>query len=141
MVRKNLLDICLIRAGDPRIAKQMTNLDPYKTVSSMPPITRDMSYSVPKEYCEEDINEEIRIALAGEVEILEEIKILSETLFEDLPAIAKEKLGIKSNQKNILVRVTLRSLDKTLTKEYVNSLLDEIYLKINQGLKGYRNVV
>lgn len=59
----------------------------------------------------------------------------------DLPEIAKEKLGINENQKNVLVRVTLRSLDQTLTKEYANKFLDEIYDKINQGQKGYKNVV
>jgi len=33
MVRKNLPDIRLIRANDSRIAKQMTNLEPYIPVS------------------------------------------------------------------------------------------------------------
>ncbi len=94
-----------------------------------------MSYSVNKNYQEEDINEEIRIALGNKVEILEEIKTLNQTSFEDLPQIAKEKLGINENQKNILVRVILHSLDQTLTKEYANLLLDEVYLKINQGKK------
>lgn len=141
MVRKKLPDIRLIRAKDPRIVKQMTNLDPYIPVSSMPAISRDMSYSVPKDHGEEDISEAIRVALGEAVEILESVEILGQTDYQDLPVVAKEKLGIRSGQKNVLVRVVLRSLDQNLTKEYANILLDQIYLKINYGEKGYKNVV
>jgi phenylalanyl-tRNA synthetase alpha chain len=141
MVRKKLPDIRLIRTKDPRIAKQMLNLDIYVPVSTMPAISRDMSYSVPKDYGEEDISKAIRVALGEAVEILESVEILSQTDYQDLPVVAKEKLGIQPDKKNILVRVVLRSLDQTLTKDYANILLDQIYLKINYGEKGYKNVV
>lgn len=139
MVRKNLPDIRLIRSTDPRITAQMLNLDLYKPVSMLPPVKRDMSYSVPKDYAEEDISEDIRNALGINVEILEEVLILSETSYEELPEIARQKLGIKPDQKNVLVRVVLRSLNITLTNEYANQLMDEVYSKINQGERGYVN--
>mgnify|MGYP002778872218 FL=1 len=139
MVRKQLPDIRLIRAKDERIQKQMTNLESYTSVSSMPPISRDISYSTMNDYSEEDVSESIRLALGDEVNLLEEVKILNQTSYNDLPDIAKERLGIEPSQKNVLVRVVLRSLDQTLTKEYANNLLDKVYIQINQGKGGYLN--
>jgi phenylalanyl-tRNA synthetase alpha chain len=141
MIRKNLPDIRLIRSEDARIKAQMQNLESYKPVSMMPTITRDMSYSVPVDYSEEDISEAIRSSLGSEVEILEEVKILGSTDYQDLPEIAKQRLGTKPDQKNVLVRVVLRSIEKTLTKEYASSLMDEVYRQVNQsGTEGYNAV-
>ncbi|MES2971276.1 MAG: hypothetical protein V4702_03085 [Patescibacteria group bacterium] len=62
---------------------------------------------------------------------------MSETLAEQLPDKIKERLGCKPNQKNILVRITLRHLEKTLTKKQANDIYDHIYGKINYGTGGY----
>ena len=138
MVRKNLPDIRLIRSTDPRIKSQMENLDIYKPVSLMPAVSRDMSYSVPNDYTEEDIHEDLRLSLNENVKILEEVIIISQTNYQDLQEVARQKLGIKPNQKNILVRLILRDLDRTLTKEYANQLMDNIYKQVNQsGTLGY----
>lgn len=141
MVRKSIPDIRLIRSINPKIAVQMTNLETYKPVSLMPGVTRDMSYSVPQTYTEEDVSDDIRIAIGDEIGLLEEVQILQEIAYSNLPDIAKDKLGIKNNQKNILVKITLRSLEKTLTKEYVNTLIDKIYKEVNKsGTKAYGNI-
>lgn len=138
MIRKNLPDIRLIRSTDSRIRNQMENLEPYKSVSLMPPVSRDLSYSVPDDYAEEDIHEDLRLSLGENARILEEVIILSQTNYQDLPEAAKQRLGIKQNQKNVLVRMILRDLDKTLTNEYANMLIDEVYKKVNQsGTSGY----
>ncbi|HMS23845.1 MAG TPA: hypothetical protein PKB09_03490 [Candidatus Saccharibacteria bacterium] len=137
MTLKAIPDIRYLRSPNPKIAAQMIDLEPYREVSNQPAIQRDMSYSVPNSYVEEDINEYIRNALGDEVDVLESVEVLSETTCADLPEVAKEKLGIKNGQKNVLVRVTLRHLEKTLTKGDANRLYDRIYEKVNHGSGGY----
>ena len=45
MLRKGIDDIRLLRATEPRIAGQMLDPSPYRPVSSMPPVRRDLSRS------------------------------------------------------------------------------------------------
>ena len=106
-------------------------------MSSQPAITRDMSYSIPAGYVEEDINEDIREALDEKQNILESVEILSETAYKDLPQKIQERLGISSDQKNVLVRITLRHLERTLENKEANQIYDDIYKKINHGTGGY----
>jgi hypothetical protein len=47
--------------------------------------------------------------------------------------LAARRLGARSGQKNLLVRVVLRDLEQTLTNQAANSLGDRIYLAIHQG--------
>ena len=115
----------------------MKDLDKYHEVSNQPAIQRDMSYSVPAGYVEEDVNEDIREALGDKQNILESVEILSETAYEDLPQKIQERLGISSEQKNVLVRITLRHLDRSLENKEANQIYDDIYKKINHGTSGY----
>ncbi len=115
----------------------MKNLDVYSEVSNQPAIKRDMSYSVPAKYVEEDVSQDIMSALAGDVAALEEVEVLNETKYTDLPVQARSNLGILPDQKNVLVRVTLRHLEKTLTKKEANTIYDSIYPQINYGSAGY----
>ena len=48
----------------------------------------------------------------------------------------KERLGIEPNEKNILVRIILRSLERTLTSEECNTYRDIIYRHISTK-EGY----
>ena len=137
MTLKQIPDIRYLRSKNPAIAKQMQNLNKYIEVSDQPAIKRDMSYSVPTSYVEEDINEEIRQALGANEPLLESVEILSTTNYVCLPVVAVEKLGIKPNQKNILVRVTLRSLEASITNDQANKIYSQIYPKINHGTAGY----
>ena len=50
-----------------------------------------------------------------------------------LPGPAARRLGARPGQKNLLVRVVLRDLEKTLTNDAANALRDRIYLAIHQG--------
>jgi len=52
-----------------------------------------------------------------------------------LTGTAARRLGARPGQKNLLVRVVLRDLEKTLTNEAANGLRDRIYLAIHQGTK------
>jgi phenylalanyl-tRNA synthetase alpha chain len=137
MARKNLPDIRLIRSVDPRIIKQMTNMEKFKNVSDQPAISRDMSYCVNSNDTEEDICEDIRNVFGDKSELLEQVEILERTHFSQLNHIAKEKLGALEGQDNVLVKITLRHPDKTLTKERANELYDLAYPKLNKGTKGY----
>lgn len=138
MARKNLPDIRLIRSTDPRVIKQMTNMEKFKNVSDKPAISRDMSYCVSKDDTEEDICENIRDVFGDKADLLEEVKILERTRFDALHPIAKERLGAKEGQDNVLVRIILRHPDKTLVKKEAAYLYTMAYPKLHQGnTKGY----
>ncbi len=137
MTIKDIPDIRYLRSTNPKIAAQMKYLQKYKEVSSQPAITRDMSYSVPKAYVDEDINEDIREALGVNQNILESVEVLSQTARKDLPSKIQKRLGISSGQKNILVRITLRHLERSLENKEANNIYDNIYSKINHGTRGY----
>lgn len=137
MTLKNLPDIRHLRSNNAKIAEQMKHLDIYKEVSNQPAIIRDMSYSVPESYVEEDVSQDIMQAMGAQLDALEEVEILSQTAYEDLPEVARKNLGIKLNQKNLLVRITLRHLTKTLTKKEANRIYDQVYRLINKGSSGY----
>ncbi len=138
MIIKGIDDIRILRSEDPRIKRQMANLDHYQPVSKYPPVRQDMSFSVANECTEEDICEAIRDAMDDKVEILEEVTILSETAYDDLPPQAIQRLGIKPGQKNILARIVLRSHERSLLQEEANELRNRVYLGVNQsGTHGY----
>lgn len=137
MTLKDIPDIRYLRSNNPRIAEQMTNLEPYVEVSNQPAIKRDMSYSVPATYVEEDISSDIRDALKDKVDTLEEVEILNETPYDSLPPIVRERLGCQPSQKNVLVRVTLRHLERSITNEEANEIYEQVYGHINKGVGGY----
>ena len=133
MLIKGIPDIRLLRSADPRIADQMADLARYQRVSSMPPITRDLSVAVADDEDEETLGDRVRDALGSDAPCVEEVRVLSATDCDRLPASAARRLGARPGQKNLLVRVVLRDLEKTLTNEAANSLRDRIYLAIHQG--------
>ena len=137
MTLKDIPDVRYLRSTNPKIAMQMKDLEKYHEVSRQPAIQRDMSYSVPVGYVEEDINEDIREALGDKQNILESVEILSEATYKDLPPKIQERLGIANDQKNILVRIILRHLERTLENKEANQIYDDIYKKINYGTGGY----
>jgi phenylalanyl-tRNA synthetase alpha chain len=117
----------------------MLDLEPYREVSSMPPVVRDISVVVDKNLDVELLGDMIRDSSVDE-KLIEEVIILSETLYEQLPEKAKDRLGIEPNEKNILVRIVLRSLEKTLTNEECNAYRDIIYRHISTK-EGYLNSI
>ena len=133
MLIKGIPDIRLLRSADPLIADQMRDLARYRPVSSMPPMTRDLSVAVAEDEDEETLGNRVRDALGTEAPCVEEVRVLSATACDRLPASAARRLGARPGQKNLLVRVVLRDLEKTLTNEAANSLRDRIYLAIHQG--------
>ncbi len=137
MALKTLPDIRFLRSTDSRIASQMKNFEKFKNVSNQPPISRDMSYCIPCDYTEEDICEEIKNAFGDKSFLIENVSIVSRTKFNDLVPIARERLGASEGQDNVLVKITLRHPDLTLTKVEANSLYDGAYPKLHKGNVGY----
>jgi phenylalanyl-tRNA synthetase alpha chain len=75
----------------------------------------------------------VRDALGADTSCVEEVRVLSVTACQQLPASAIGRLGAKPGQKNLLVRVVLRDLEKTLTNQTANALRDRIYRALHQG--------
>ena len=133
MLRKGIPDIRLLRSADPRVAGQMTDLAPYRPVSSMPPVRRDLSVAVEADDTVEDLGDRVRDALGPDADAVEEVTVLAETPRDRLPAKAIARLGIGPQQKNVLVRVVLRHLERTLTDEDANRMRDRVYAALHQG--------
>jgi phenylalanyl-tRNA synthetase alpha chain len=133
MLVKGIPDIRLLRSADPRIAAQMRDLAAYQPVSSMPPVRRDLSVAVAADDDEETLGDRVREALGADAACVEEVRVLAATAYDRLPGPAARRLGARPGQKNLLVRVVLRDLEKTLTNDAANALRDRIYLAIHQG--------
>ena len=133
MLRKGIPDIRLLRSGDPRVVAQMGDLVPYASVSSMPPIRRDLSIAVDSDDEDEDLGGRVRDALGIDADAVEEVTLISRTSFGDLPPAARARLGMTPDLRNVLVRVVLRHLERTLTDEEANALRDRIYAALHRG--------
>lgn len=136
MIIKQINDIRLLRSENPKIKEQMLNLDLYKNVSKFPAINQDISISVNNSLAEEDFCEMSRNVLGDNINNLEELKMLSTTSFEDLPPVAIERLGIKPGQKNVLIRLTFRSHERTLLREEASEMKEQVYKALDQTETG-----
>jgi phenylalanyl-tRNA synthetase alpha chain len=135
MLRKQIPDIRLLRSADPRVADQMRDLAPYQPVSAMPAVRRDLSVAVGPEEDDETLGDRVRDALGPDADCVEDVAILSSTACADLPSAAAERLGARPGQRNLLVRIVLRHLERTLTDDEANALRDRVYAAIHQGAR------
>jgi phenylalanyl-tRNA synthetase alpha chain len=135
MLRKGIPDIRLLRSADPRVAGQMRDLAPYQPVSAMPAVRRDLSVAVDPGEDDETLGDRVREALGADADCVEEVTVLSSTARADLPEAALARLGARPGQRNVLVRVVLRHLDRTLTDGEANALRDRVYAAIHQGTR------
>ena len=133
MLIKDIPDIRLLRSADPRVAGQMLTLDRYTAVSTRPAISRDLSVAVAAGDLAEDLGDRVRDALGTGAVCVESVQIVQRTPVAALPEQARRRLGASAGQDNLLVRIVLRDLDRTLTDGEANSLRDRIYAAIHQG--------
>ena len=133
MLRKGIPDIRLLRAADPRVAEQMLDLDPYRPVSNMPAISRDLSVAVGPADDDEQIGDRVRDALGDDALAVEEVSVLTDTPYDQLPPSAIERMGMGPGQRNLLVRVVIRHPDRTLTDAEANGIRDRIYAAVHRG--------
>lgn len=133
MLAKGMDDIRVLRSDDPRIAGQMLDLEPYRPVSAQPPVRRDLSVAVDASCTPEELGDRVRQALGSRVESLESVQVLSETPYDALPPAARDRIGIGPGQKNVLVRIVIRDLVRTLTSAEANALRDAVYASLHEG--------
>ena len=126
MLRKGIADIRLLRATDARIASQMGDLSLYRPVSNFPAIVRDISIAVDDDLDGELLGDRVRAALGDDADCVETVEVVAETPGAELTEIARTRLNWRAGQKNVLVRVVLRHVERTLTREEANALRDRI---------------
>ena len=135
MLAKGLDDLRLLRSTDPRVTSQLLDLSPWRPVSKQPPIRRDLSLAVHERLMSEELGDRVREAMGDRADDVEAIEVLSETTHAALPEAARERLGLSPGQKNVLVRLTLRALTRTLTDAEANRLRDEVYAALHEGYR------
>jgi len=135
MLRKGIGDIRLLRSTDSRVAKQLLDLSPYQPVSSMPPVRRDLSLVVgaSTDTSDEALGDRVRQALGADEDAVELLEVLGETSYDDLPPAARGRLQLTPGQRNVLVRLILRPVDRTLTAAEANTLRDKVYSALHEG--------
>lgn len=135
MLVKRIPDIRLLRSEDPRIALQMLDLAPYRPVSTRPPMRRDLSIVTDADVTQEELGDAVREALGERAAVVETVAVRSETGWDALPAHVRERLGMRAGQKNVLLEVVLRHVDRTLRTEEANEARDDIYRAVHRGTK------
>lgn len=133
MLAKHIDDIRLLRSADPRVAAQMLDLKPYRAVSRQPPVRRDLSIAVAADTIAEDIGDRVRASLGDDVDALESIDILSETPYAGMPAVARARIGMRAEHKNVLLRLVIRHATRALTSGEANRLRDRVYAAVHEG--------
>jgi phenylalanyl-tRNA synthetase alpha chain len=136
MLAKGIGDIRLLRSDDERIARQMLDLAPYRPVSRQPAARRDLSVMVRQELDPEGVGDRIREALGEDVARVESADVLSETDYERLPPAAIERMGAAPGQKNLLVRLTIRDVGRTLTSGEANEVRNRVYRALHEGTRA-----
>jgi phenylalanyl-tRNA synthetase alpha chain len=135
MLRKGIGDIRLLRSTDPRVAEQMLDLSPYKPVSALPAVRRDLSVVVGPDVdtSAEALGDRVRQALGDSAEAAESVEVKGETPYDELPEAARARLQLTPGQRNVLIRLVLRPLDRTLTDAEANLLRDQVYSALHEG--------
>lgn len=133
MLRKGIDDIRLLRSDDPRVTAQMNDLRPYQPVSSHPPAIRDVSLAMSERPDAELLGDRLRDALGTRATDVEAVEVISVTEAVDLPPQARQRLGMTDHQVNVLVRLTLRAIGRTLTAAEANRLRDIVYAELHEG--------
>ena len=136
MLRKGIPDIRLLRDTHERVQAQMHDLLPWRPVSRLPSITRDISLAVTPGQSEELLTENMLLA-AGECSgWIEEMQVMGRWGEAQLPAQAVARLGLLSGQENVLLRVVLRDCSRSITAAEANAVYQRIQTALHEGSAG-----
>lgn len=124
IVSMELPDIRLLWSTDERVKKQLHVGNKYKVVSKFPPITRDVSFVVPKDFAPNDYYDLIRDIGGG---LVEEMKLLDAYANAD-------KFG--AERMSYTFRIVYRSNERTLLSLEVDTIQDKIYLATAEQFKA-----
>lgn len=105
-----LPDIRLLWSEDERVKKQLVLGKPFVEVSKYPPVVRDISFIVDKDFVPNDYFDLVR-DVAGD--LVEEVDLIDK--YDNEEKFGKDKLSYA-------YRVTYRSVQRTLTSEEVDAL-------------------
>ena len=136
MLRKGIPDIRLLRDTNERVQAQMHDLQPWRAVSRLPSITRDISLAVTPGQSEELLTEKMLLAAGGSSGWIEEMQIIGRWEEAQLPAQAIERLGLLPGQENVLLRVVLRDCSRSITAAEANALYQRIQTALHEGSPG-----
>ncbi len=115
IISMDLPDIRLFWSEDPRVKKQLKLGNKFKEVSKYPPITRDISFIVNKDFVPNNYFDLIR-DLGGD--IVEQVELLDK--YENA-----EKFG--EGKVSYTYRIVYRSNERTLVSEEVDAIQQKIY--------------
>lgn len=110
IVSMDLPDIRLLWSEDERVKKQLVLGNKFKEVSKFPPVPRDISFVVNKNFIPNDYFDIIR-DIGGD--LVEQVELLDK--YENVKKFGADKLSYT-------FRITYRSLERTLTNTEVNIL-------------------
>ncbi|MBW4094976.1 MAG: hypothetical protein HIU81_06125, partial [Acidobacteria bacterium] len=133
MLRKGIDDIRLLRSTRADVVAQLHDLKPWRPVTVMPAMRRDLSVLCSAGTDVEVLGDLARTALGASADLLQSLTVLSDTPAAYLAESARQRLQPSLGQHNVLIRLELASLDRTLTAGEANRLRDEVYLAIHQG--------
>jgi phenylalanyl-tRNA synthetase alpha chain len=133
MIRKNIPDIRLLRSQDLRVQEQMNDLSVYRPVSLMPAITRDLSLVMNAQLDVEQIGDRIR-TYVNKADVIESIEIAELTTYEQLPQSARERMGMRPEQANVLLRLVIRDMHTTLSAAQANEIRNHVYALLHEGI-------
>jgi len=124
IVSMELPDIRLLWSQDERVKKQLKLGQKYQEVSKYPPITRDISFIVKKDFTPNNYFDLIR-DLGGD--LVEEVKLLDS--YEN-----ESKFG--SGMTSYTYRIIYRSNERTLTTDEIDPIQDKIYKETAKQFKA-----
>ena len=115
MISMELPDIRLLWSEDPRVKKQLKLGNKFKEVSKFPPITRDISFIVGKDFIPNNYFDLIR-DLGGD--LIEQVELFDK--YNNAEKFGPDKISYT-------YRIVYRSNDRTLTTEEIDPIQDKIY--------------
>ncbi len=120
----DLPDIRLLWSNDPRVQGQLKLGQKYKEVSKFPPVLRDISFIVKKDFIPNDFFDLIREV--GK-EVVENVALVDK--YEN-----DEKFG--QDKMSYTFRITYRHLERTLTNEEANNVHAELENRTESDFKA-----
>ncbi|MBI2466117.1 MAG: hypothetical protein HYV66_02735 [Candidatus Sungbacteria bacterium] len=124
IVSMNLPDIRLLWSNDSRVKNQLKLGQEFKEVSKFPPISRDVSFVVDKDFVPNNYFDLIR-DIGGD--LVEEVKLLDK--YEDAKKFGAAKVSYT-------YRIVYRSHERTLTTEKIDPIQDKIYKETAKQFKA-----
>jgi len=136
MLRKTIPDIRLLRDAEPRVAAQMHDLETWRPVSRLPATARDLSVAVTPGQSTEALTERLLAAAGDRSGWIESVTVEGRWTGEALPPQAIQRLGLKPQQENVLIRVTLRDWSRSIPRTEANALYARLQEALHEGTAG-----